>query len=40
MAVPVDVSVVVCVAATEPPLDVTVVVVGHGLGSSSDSIEY
>ena len=28
----------VCVAATIPPIDITVVVIGDGLGSSSDSI--
>ena len=38
MAIPVDVAVVDCAAATVPPLDVTVVVVGDGLGSSGDSI--
>ena len=38
MAIPVDVSVVVCVAATEPPLDITVVVIGDGPGTSGDSI--
>ena len=27
-----------CVAATVPPIDVTVVVVGDGVGSSGDSI--
>ena len=38
MAIPVDGSVVDCVAETEPPIDATVVVVGDGLGSSGDSI--
>ena len=28
----------VCAAATEPPLDITVVVIGDGPGSSGDSI--
>ena len=39
MAIPVDLAVVVCIAAslTVPPIDITVVV-GDGLGSSGDSI--
>ena len=38
MAIPVELAVVVCVAGMVPPVDVTVVVIGDGVGSSGDSI--
>ena len=38
MAIPVDLVVVVCVAATVPTIDVTVVVIGAGVDSSGSIV--